>query len=236
MAATNGSTPKIDLYTNRICPWAHRAHIALSVLDIPFEEHTIDLDVPRTQEYLAINPRGLVPTIIYNGETITESAIVAQFLADLYPGKLVKSSVEAGGALERARINFFADTWVTKINPHLFASVRASSPEEKEQHAAALVAAAVKEIEPLLKDANPFFRGSKAITLAEVQTGSFVLRVLDFPKHGLFAPNFLHDLEAQAPNTYKWAEAVAADKHVNHIWDAKRSADRTKAKFAKSNK
>lgn len=76
------STPEIILYTNRACPWAHRAHIALAELQLPFKEVTIDLDRPRDASYLAINPRGLVPTINYNGEIIPESGIVAQFLAD----------------------------------------------------------------------------------------------------------------------------------------------------------
>lgn len=54
-------TPEIILYTNHGCPWAHRAHIALAELGLPFQEEIIDLSVPRTPEYLAVNPRGLVP-------------------------------------------------------------------------------------------------------------------------------------------------------------------------------
>ncbi|KAI5455894.1 thioredoxin-like protein [Mariannaea sp. PMI_226] len=73
----------ITLYTNHRCPMAHRAHIVLKELDIPFQEEIVDLEVPRTPEYLKINPLGQVPTFIYNGEMIQESAIIAQFLAEL---------------------------------------------------------------------------------------------------------------------------------------------------------
>jgi glutaredoxin len=45
-------TPDILLYTNHSCPWAHRAHIALAELNLPFKEEIIDLSVPRTAEYL----------------------------------------------------------------------------------------------------------------------------------------------------------------------------------------
>jgi Glutathione S-transferase, N-terminal domain len=45
-------TPEIILYTNHRCPWAHRAHIALAELNLPFKEVIIDLSVPRTAEYL----------------------------------------------------------------------------------------------------------------------------------------------------------------------------------------
>jgi len=109
-------TPKITLYTNHGCPWAHRAHIALAELGLPFETEIIDLQTPRTAEYLKINPRGLVPTLVYNGEIIPESAIVAQFLADAHPSHLLKTSNEIGGSLQRARINFFVDTYFSKVN------------------------------------------------------------------------------------------------------------------------
>ena len=48
--------PKIHLYTNHRCPYAHRSHIALQELGLEFEETIIDLDSPRPQWYLDINP------------------------------------------------------------------------------------------------------------------------------------------------------------------------------------
>lgn len=49
------SSPKIILYTNRGCPWAHRAHIALKESGLEYEEVTIDLDTPREPWYLEVN-------------------------------------------------------------------------------------------------------------------------------------------------------------------------------------
>jgi glutathione S-transferase len=48
--------PQITLYTNHRCPYAHRAHIALEELGLPFEEVIIDLTKPREPWYLKINP------------------------------------------------------------------------------------------------------------------------------------------------------------------------------------
>jgi len=233
---TNGSShskPEIVLYTNHGCPWAHRAHIILAELGLPFTEHIIDLTVPREPSYLKINPRGLVPTIVYNGDIITESAIVAQFLADAHPSHLLKTSTEPGGALQRARVNFFVDTFFTKVNTHLFGQIRAESESAQQEVAVQFVDAIVKELEPLLKSAAPFFGGSDRLTLAEVQTGSFVLRIFSFPKYGLLAPNLLAELESKAPSFYKWGNAVIAEKSVNHIWDEKSVAERTKARLSK---
>ena len=56
------SSPKIILYTNRGCPWAHRAHIALKETGLEYEEVGIDLNVPREPWYLEVNPVCTSPT------------------------------------------------------------------------------------------------------------------------------------------------------------------------------
>jgi glutathione S-transferase len=143
-------------------------HVTLSVLGLPFTEHIVDLSVPRTAEYLAINPRGKVPSMIYNGENIRESAVIAQFLADSHPSYLMKTSNEPGGALQRARINFFADTFKSIVIPKFMGAICATAEGAKVEATAKMVDVIVAELEPLLKDANPFFGGAENITLAEV--------------------------------------------------------------------
>ncbi|PKS07486.1 hypothetical protein jhhlp_006090 [Lomentospora prolificans] len=230
------SSPKIILYTNHLCPsgvGAHRAHIALAELGLAFEEEIIDLSVPRTPEYLKINPRGLVPSISYNGEIITESGIVAQFLADAHPSKLLPTSSEDGGALRRARINFFADTFISKAFP-LWVKGYSVSDEEQDKLGEEFVALVVKELEPLLSDAKPFFGGSESLTLAEVLTGSFVIRILTLPEHGLLSKSYISSLPQKAPNFHKWAQAVAAHPSVTGIYDVDRIVTATKNRIARA--
>lgn len=109
-----------------------------------------------------------MPSLKYNDNIITESAVVSQFLADAFPSHLVKKSDEEGGAIQRARINFFSDTYVNKVNGLSFKTQTAAQGEEKEAAGQLLVEAIVKELEPLLADAGPFFGGAKKLTLAEV--------------------------------------------------------------------
>ncbi len=164
----------VTLYTNHLCPWAHRAQITLRALNLPFEEVIIPLDRPREPWYLEVNPRGLVPSIkISNGiledEIITESAIVSTFIADMFPDSSFwpASRESPTSALTRARISFFVDTFTGKVNSSMYQVLRAEG-EEKEKKGAELVETMRKEIEPLLEGAGPFFGGSKSITLAEV--------------------------------------------------------------------
>lgn len=150
-------------------PGAHRAHIALQELKIPFKEVVIDMGKTHTPEYLKINPRGLVPAMSYNGEIIIESGIIAQFLTDAYPSHLVPASNAAGGALRRARIARFADAYTSKFNSSQLGILLTKSEEERETLCEKAVACLVEEVEPLLADASPFFGGSDKLTLAEVR-------------------------------------------------------------------
>lgn len=52
---------------------------------------------------------------------------------------------------------------------NLFYPLLKAEGEEQENIGKELLAAVEKEIEPLLKDAAPFFGGSKDLTLAEVR-------------------------------------------------------------------
>ncbi len=233
---------KLTLYTNHRCPWAHRAHIALAELGVPFEEVIIDLDRPRDPWYLEINPRGLVPTLRYNDEIIPESAIVAQFLADTYAAgtaggnTLLPASTAPGGALARARIAFFVDAYFSKVQSQLFKLGSAKTAEEQAAVAAAVVAAAVKELEPLLKTTSasaPFYGGSAKLTLAEVLTGSFVVRLVTLSAAGIYPGEIATLAAAQAPAFWAWAQAVAAHPSVTGIYDADVIAASTKARLDK---
>lgn len=236
-----GIVPKIKLYTNHGCPYAHRAHITLEELKLPFEEIIIDLNTPRPQWYLDINPRGLVPAIkhtvpgLFDKEIVTESAVVSQFLADAFPSAFLPASKESPhAALQRARINFFVDAWNTKVQNQFFPLLTAQGDEAKEEKAAALVAAVEKEIEPLLQNAAPFFNGSETLTLAEAIVAPFLIRTYDFAEDGELAPKSLAERLNKLPNFGKWAKAVRERESVNKIYDRETVVARTKERIGKT--
>lgn len=97
------SDEKFTLYMNR-GTWAVRVHILARELGLNFKEVLIDLNVPRPEWYLKLNPLGKVPTITFGSEVMRESAVIVQYLSDLYPSHLVKRSDEEGGPLQVRRI------------------------------------------------------------------------------------------------------------------------------------
>lgn len=159
--------PKITLYTAHHCPWAQRCQIAVRELGLDVETVLVDITVPRTAEYLTINPSGQVPTIVYGDHVLVESGRIVQFLADAHPSHLLKSSITPEGPLQRFQIGAFVDTFVEKVLP-LFDRAVYAAAEDKTMAASTYVDAVVKYLEPLLIEAGPFFGRSQSLTLAEV--------------------------------------------------------------------
>jgi glutathione S-transferase len=173
--------------------------------------------------------RGLVPTIDFNGEIITESGIVATFLADAYPSHVFPASGNAKDALVRARINFFVDTWFSKAGSFWFQILKAEK-EDQEALGKQFVEIVRKEIEPLLKDAAPFFGGSSKVTLAEALTAPFILRIYALTRHGLLPSSVVEGFNG-LPNFSKWAAEVTKQESVLYIWDEEKTMEGTKKKI-----
>ena len=123
----------------------------------------------------AIPQRGLVPALKYSDdsikdEVITESSVASHFLADLGPSHLLPAQASGSKtALAKARSNFFVDTYVTKLLPKYHAFVFAADGSGPDAKTKDYLDTLEREIEPLLKDANPFFGGSQELTLTEVR-------------------------------------------------------------------
>src|SRR5690606_26917304 len=62
-------------------------HGLLIELGIGHELHQLDFDrrEQKSPRYLALNPAGRVPTLVIDGQVLTESAAIAMHLADLHP-------------------------------------------------------------------------------------------------------------------------------------------------------
>lgn len=70
-------------------------------------------------EYLAVNPNGLVPTLVDGLDTIFESSIINEYLDDRYPQTPLRPAEPAARARMRA--------WVKREEDELFLAVRPAS-------------------------------------------------------------------------------------------------------------
>jgi len=62
-------------------------HWMLEEANAPYEVRVVDFEKKehKSDEYLAINPMGKIPTIVHRGTVVTESAAICAYLADAFP-------------------------------------------------------------------------------------------------------------------------------------------------------
>ncbi len=68
-------------------PCGRRVRLVLLEKGLPFEIRWLNLGLmdQKRPEYLALNPSGLVPTLVHDGRVIFESNVIAEYLDDCYP-------------------------------------------------------------------------------------------------------------------------------------------------------
>ena len=72
-------------------------HWLLIELDVPFELRLVDTAArqQKTPEYLALNPNGVVPTLVIDGKPQYEAAALAMLLADRHPQAKLAPALDA---------------------------------------------------------------------------------------------------------------------------------------------
>lgn len=207
--------------------------MCLAELGIPFEERIINVDGPRPADFLMLNPRGLVPVLIFNDQVIVESQIVCQFLCDIFQSHLCPPPTSTEGALRRAKMSFFIDAYWTKFHTILFRLFESPTAADEERVIDDAVDGIKREVEPLLADAAPFWGGSEKLTLAEVITGPFVIRAVTLSKHGVYPTGLNARIETEAPNFYRWAKATSTHQSITRVFDEDVIVKRSVAKRAR---
>ena len=79
----------LELYHYDRSTAAQKIRIALAEKDLPWESRILNTSVGVREhlrpEYLKLNPRGLVPTLVHDGRPICESQIILEYLEDAFP-------------------------------------------------------------------------------------------------------------------------------------------------------
>ena len=100
----------IKLYTAAVCPFAHRARLAISEKGVEHERIQIDLkNMP--DWFRELSPNQSVPLLIHDDEKIWESLVVAQYIDEAFPGPALMPD----SALGRARVRIAIETIGSKL-------------------------------------------------------------------------------------------------------------------------
>ncbi|MEH1958956.1 MAG: glutathione S-transferase family protein [Nostoc sp.] len=120
---------EIKIYSAVVCPYAHRSRLVLQEKGIDFDLIEIDLQ-NKPQGFTDISPYGKVPAIAHNHHRVWESAVINEYLNEVFSNPpLLPSS-----PIAKAQARIWIDFANTRFVPAFSALLR--SPDIQQQEAA----------------------------------------------------------------------------------------------------
>ncbi|MFQ5635576.1 MAG: glutathione S-transferase family protein [Gammaproteobacteria bacterium] len=104
---------KPTLYHHGLSTCAAKARLALAEKGVEWEARFVDIvkGESHTPEYLKLNPRGMVPTLVHDGHVICESNVICEYVDNAFDGpELVPQA-----PVERARMR----GWMRRLDERL---------------------------------------------------------------------------------------------------------------------
>lgn len=159
----------IRLYDYYRSSAAYRLRIALNLFELDYESVAVDLlkGDHKSAENLARNPQGLVPSLEIDGQMLTQSLAILDYLEETRGPLLLPAQ-----ALERAQVRQIAHAIAVDIHPVLnlsvakFASEASESTMKDWMHA--FMPARLAAVETMLQaQPGPYCAGAK-VTLADI--------------------------------------------------------------------
>ncbi len=107
----------LELYTYWRSSASYRVRIALNLKSLPYVTHAVDLMKDGGEQwsvqYRAVNPQGRVPTLAHDGQRITQSLAIIEYLDETFPGtRLIPKD-----PVDRARVRMLSQIIACDIQP-----------------------------------------------------------------------------------------------------------------------
>lgn len=197
---------------------AYRVRIALNLKEITYETQPVHLvkNEQQQEQYVALNPSQLVPTLIDQDQALSQSLSILEYLEEQYP----VSPLLPKDSIERAKVRAFAQVIACDIHPldnlrvlKYLKNDLAVSDEQKNQWYQHWIIEGFKSLEKQLQHSNGHFCFGTQATIADCclipqvyNAKRFKIDLSAFPKiesiyqHCLTLPAFLHAAPEQQPD------------------------------------
>ena len=164
-------------------------HVILNELGQQVELKKVDLQAPRTPEYLKVNPRGNVPVLVDDGHVIREGGAIISYLLDKHGSAMMpKSGKERATALEWL---MFANATMHPAYAKGFFSVKTAKNDEQKK---VFFDAALEGINKLWKEVDGQLAKQPYVCGKDVSAADILLTVIAnwggyFPEKPIFGEN-----------------------------------------------
>lgn len=224
-ASQHSAPDPLILYGGWFCPFVQRSWITLHEKSIPHQYVEIN-PYKKAPEFLALNPRGLVPTLAVpcdkagkEQKPLYESSVICEYLDEVYsdPSKY-GASLFPEDAYEKARCKIWIDHISSRIVPAFYRFMQHSpsktySLEEARDEFLGHVKTFVKEADAT----GPFFLGER-FSMVDVMLAPWLCRLFlfDVYKGGLGIPEEGNGGEDEEvwKRWRSWAKAVGERESV----------------------
>lgn len=130
----------LELYNFPMSTCSQKVRIALAEKGLEWKDHRIESGEHLKPEYLALNPNGVVPTLVHDGVPIIDSSVICEYLDEVFPQKSLTPSEPLGRAKMRAWLRYIEEVPTPAVrypsfNRVLVHNLRRMSKEEFDQSA-----------------------------------------------------------------------------------------------------
>ena len=89
----------LELYNFPASTCSLKVRICLAEKDLKWIDHSFKPHENKhlTQDYLAINPNGVVPTLVHDGTPIIDSSTILEYLDEAFPERSFRQSILSAG-------------------------------------------------------------------------------------------------------------------------------------------
>ncbi|KAE8150759.1 glutathione S-transferase [Aspergillus avenaceus] len=223
----------LKIYAGWFCPFVQRVWLALEEKQIPYQYIEVN-PYHKPQSLLALNPRGLVPTIacpVHDGSTQTskplyESTVILEYLEEAYPDHTPR--LLPSDPYNRAKARIWVDYVTSRIIPafHRFLQFQGDEdPATGLEKARREFLNHLKEWAREMHSDGPFFLGEQ-ITLPDLVLAPWAIRLWvfdEFKSGGLGIPAEGEGGEDEAiwSRWRKWLAAVEGRRSVRETMSEK---------------
>ena len=105
----------LELYHHGSSACAAKVRMALAEKKLAWESHYLDILAGEqfNPQYLKINPKGVVPTLVHDGQIVPESTVICEYVEEVFP----EHPIYPRSALERAKVRVWTKAVDEELHP-----------------------------------------------------------------------------------------------------------------------